>query len=86
VTIVDHSGTRWTYCHGSRLTTTLGASVAAGQQILWSGDTGRSGAPHLHLEIRVDGIQRCPQPLLVSRSTNAVGIEPAALPSSGCSF
>ena len=86
VTIVDDSGTRWTYCHGSGLTTTLGATVAAGQQILWSGNTGRSGAPHLHLEIRVDGIQRCPQPLLASLYTNAVGIEPAALPRSGCSF
>ena len=60
VTIVDDSGTRWTYCHGSDLTTTLGATVAAGQQILWSGNTGRSGAPHLHLEIRVDGVQTLP--------------------------
>jgi hypothetical protein len=86
LTIVDGTGTRWTYCHGSGLTTTLGATVAAGQQILWSGDTGRSGAPHLHLEIRVEGIQRCPQPLVASLYTNAAGIEPAALPNSGCSF
>jgi hypothetical protein len=86
VTIVDTSGTRWSYCHGSGLTTTLGAAIIAGQQILWSGNTGRSGAPHLHLEIRVDGVRRCPQPLLVTLYTRALGIEPTTLPQSGCSF
>ena len=45
LTIVDADGTRWTYCHGSNLTVTLGDDVAAGQQVMWSGNTGRSGAP-----------------------------------------
>ena len=67
LTIVDNDGTRWSYCHGTNLTVTLGDTVAAGQQIMWSGNTGRSGTPHLHIEIRtVDGQRQCPQPLLES--------------------
>jgi hypothetical protein len=85
-TIVDETGTRWTYCHGSQLTTHLGATVPAGAQILLSGDTGRSGAPHLHLEIRVEGQQRCPQPLITSLYKPGLGVPAASLPSTGCSF
>jgi murein DD-endopeptidase MepM/ murein hydrolase activator NlpD len=86
VTIVDDGGTRWTYCHGSALTTMLGATVDAGEQVLWSGDTGRSGAPHLHLEIRVDGQRRCPQPLVTSLYQRGVGISARSLPGAGCSY
>jgi hypothetical protein len=65
ITIVDSAGTRWTYCHGTNLTVALGDTVTAGQQVMWSGNTGRSGTPHLHLEIRtVDGQRQCPQPIL----------------------
>lgn len=67
LTIADNNGTRWSYCHGTNLTVTLGDAVAAGQQIMWSGNSGRSGTPHLHLEIRtVDGKRVCPQRLLES--------------------
>jgi hypothetical protein len=86
VTIADDIGSRWTYCHGSQLTTTLGADVSAGQQILWSGDTGRSGAPHLHLEIRVDGRLRCPQALVTTLYIHGRSVTTQTLPSTGCSF
>ena len=68
VTILDPTdNTRWTYCHGSNLHVTQGAHVEAGQLLITSGNTGRSGTPHLHLEIRTaDGIQRCPQDLLLA--------------------
>ena len=67
LTIVDGEGTRWSYCHGTNVTVGLGDEVVAGQQIMWSGNTGRSGGPHLHLEIRTaDGKRRCPQALLRS--------------------
>ena len=34
---------------------------------MWSGNTGRSGTPHLHLEIRTsDGERRCPQPIVAA--------------------
>ena len=56
------------------------------KQILWSGNTGRSGAPHVHLEIRAGGEQRCPQPLLQSLYSEGVGLDPATLPTNGCWF
>ena len=43
------------YGHLSRITTAPSDSVAAGQVIGVSGNTGRSSAPHLHFEIRRDG-------------------------------
>jgi hypothetical protein len=86
LTIVDEAGTRWSYCHGTNVTVQLGQQVRAGQQILWSGNTGRSGAPHVHLEIRAGGEQRCPQQLLQSLYTAGVGLNPSTLPRSGCSF
>ena len=86
ITITDDAGTRWAYCHGSNHTiTTAGARVEAGTQILWSGNTGRSTGPHLHLSIRTaDGVRRCPQLLLESLFAERVGIDPAALPATGC--
>jgi hypothetical protein len=86
LTIRDATGTRWSYCHGTNLTVNLGDTITAGQQIMWSGNTGRSGGPHLHIEIRVAGIRRCPQPLLVSLHSNQTGLDPATLPTTGCFF
>jgi hypothetical protein len=87
LTITDPEGTRWTYCHGSQLTVFSGATIVAGQQLMTSGNTGRSGAPHLHLEIRTaDGQRRCPQPLLAGLHGVTGGIDPQALAVTGCVF
>ena len=87
LTIVDDTGTRWTYCHGTTLLVAIGDTVTAGQQVLWSGNTGRSGTPHLHLEIRTaNDIRRCPQPLVRSLYHDGVGLDPDSLPTNGCSF
>ncbi len=87
LTIEDEAGTRWTYCHGDALTVALGDTVDAGQQVLASGNTGRSSGPHLHLQIRaVDGTLRCPQPLLRTLRDAGVGADPAGLPMAGCSY
>ena len=65
LSIDGDDGARYIYCHGSRLNgVEVGQTVKAGELTMWSGDTGRSGAPHLHFEVRVDGLQRCPQRLL----------------------
>ena len=67
LSINGDDGARYIYCHGTRLNgVAVGDIVTAGQLLMWSGNTGRSGAPHLHFEIRVDGQQRCPQPMLRS--------------------
>jgi hypothetical protein len=86
LSIDGDDGARWIYCHGTYLNgLSVGDTVTTGQLLMWSGDTGRSGAPHLHLEIRVDDQQRCPQQLLgvIYRGRNAVA--PGDLPSDGCS-
>lgn len=87
LTIVDDEGTRWTYCHGTNLTVRVGDEVIAGQQVLWSGNTGRSGGPHLHLEVRTaDGRQRCPQVLLSALFAGAKPPNEVELATTGCSF
>lgn len=87
VTIEDDAGARWTYCHGDALTVALGDTVEAGQQVISSGNTGRSSGPHLHLQVRtVDGTLRCPQLLLRSLQMSAVGFEVMTLPTTGCFY
>lgn len=86
VTIEDEQGVRWTYCHGTNVTVALDAVVEAGTQVMWSGNTGRSGAPHVHLEICVNGVRRCPQELLHSLYRDGVGISAESLTSTRCSF
>lgn len=87
VSIQGDDGVRYIYCHGldgGPLVRT-GDRVTAGQHIMNSGNTGRSGAPHLHFEIRVAGEQRCPQQFLVGIATGRL-IHPQSLPAMGCSF
>ncbi|MGH3682474.1 MAG: peptidoglycan DD-metalloendopeptidase family protein [Natronosporangium sp.] len=87
VTIEDDTGLRWTYCHGDAVHVQVGDTIAAGTQILTSGDTGRSSGPHLHLQIRTpDGALRCPQPLLRSIRDQGAGLDPTSLPVFGCFY
>ncbi|MCW7538430.1 M23 family metallopeptidase [Aquabacterium sp. A7-Y] len=51
--IKGDDGLSYLYCHGSRYVGVgPGERVRPGQLILYSGNTGQSGAPHLHLEIK----------------------------------
>ena len=45
-------GSFWIYAHLSKLTKSAGNSIAKGELIGYSGNTGNSSAPHLHCERR----------------------------------
>jgi hypothetical protein len=84
ITIETATGLRHTYCHNLRLHVTDGDPIVPGQHIADSGDTGRSGAPHLHLELRIDGRQHCPQPLVAAIYHGTPVPAPTDLPTTGC--
>lgn len=54
---LDHgNGIKTFYCHCSALYAQKGETVSAGQTIAAVGDTGNATGPHLHLEIKRDGV------------------------------
>ena len=60
--IVNHAnGVQTYYAHCSRLYVSIGQSVSQGQTIAAIGSTGNSTGPHLHLEVRVNGVAQNPQ-------------------------
>lgn len=88
VSVTGEDGHTYTYCHGSQLAGHIhqGAAVSAGELIMMSGNTGRSSAPHLHLQIRSPAGQLvCPQDLLESW-WQRISLSPVGTPSSGCTY
>lgn len=54
---LDHgNGVKTFYCHCSALYAQKGETVSAGQTVAAVGDTGNATGPHLHLEIKRDGV------------------------------
>jgi murein DD-endopeptidase MepM/ murein hydrolase activator NlpD len=68
---VQHSGGLITvYGHVATFTTSVGETVAAGQQIATMGNEGQSTGPHLHFEVHQDGVAIDPLPWLRSFGVN----------------
>ncbi|MCC7186152.1 MAG: peptidoglycan DD-metalloendopeptidase family protein [Acidobacteria bacterium] len=66
--VVDHGeGLTTRYAHLSARHVQVGDTVAAGQVVGLAGQTGRATGPHLHLEVRQDGVAMDPLSLDAAR-------------------
>ena len=69
---IDHGADLETrYAHLSRLAVAAGDRVEKGDLIGYVGSTGRSTGPHLHYEVRVDGVAVNPIPYMVESNEQA---------------
>jgi len=63
--VVDHgNGLSTAYAHASSILVSVGQSVSQGQTVSLVGSTGHSTGPHLHFEVRVNGVAVDPLPYL----------------------
>ena len=84
VIYVDHGADLETrYAHLSKLAVAEGERVRKGDLIGYVGSTGRSTGPHLHYEVRVDGLAVNPIPYMVETATQVAAAERPELTGQG---
>ncbi|MFZ3141955.1 peptidoglycan DD-metalloendopeptidase family protein [Polaromonas sp.] len=79
VVFIKHRNNRETvYAHLSKLNVQQGQAVSQGQTIGLVGSTGWATGPHLHFEVRINGVQQ--DPMTVAKQSDVVPVPAAALP------
>lgn len=76
---IEHTNDTLTrYAHASKLYVKKGDIVRMGQKIAAVGSTGRSTGPHLHFEVRVNGVPKDPRRFIANNSVPRPGLSTLA--------
>jgi len=79
VVFVKHRNNMETvYAHLSKINVQVGQAVTQGQTIGLVGSTGWATGPHLHFEVRINGVQQ--DPITIAKQSDVTPIPSAALP------
>lgn len=79
VVFIKHRDNRETvYAHLSKINVQQGQTVSQGQTIGLVGMTGWATGPHLHFEVRINGVQQ--DPMAVAKQSDVVPVPAAAMP------
>ncbi len=69
VLVIDHGyGIKTRYGHLSQILVKAGQKIHRGDKVALTGNTGRSTGPHLHYEVRVNGIPENPRKFILEES------------------
>jgi murein DD-endopeptidase MepM/ murein hydrolase activator NlpD len=76
--IKHRNNTETVYAHLSKIMVQRGQNVSQGQTIGLVGSTGWATGPHLHFEVRVNGVQH--DPMTMAQKSETVPVSPAVMP------